>query len=215
MKKLLTAAAVAGAMAFAPAQAGLVSFAGFAASNGEEGFASGTSLTIDGVSMTFTSTHNPYFDGVSGGKPAGLGVCRDLTMAAQPQCVIGSDDSIDEDVAGDPESITITFDDGALPVQGISFRDGAHNLINDSTDFLVYSIVTDSGVLADTDTFANVFALINAGINGVESLTFAFASKGGDQFYIEFIETPIPAALPLLLSGIAGLGFASRRKKTA
>ncbi|NNE40633.1 MAG: hypothetical protein HKN14_06910 [Marinicaulis sp.] len=214
MKKILTAAVVASAMALAPAHAGLVSFAGFAASNGEEGFVSGTSLTIDGVSMTFTSTHNPYFDGVSGGKPAGLGVCRELTMAAQPQCAIGSDDSIDEDVAGDPEVIAISFDDGALPLQGISFRDGAHNLINDSTALLNWAIVTESGLLIGTDSFAFVHDMISAGINGVVAFGFGFADDGGDQFYIESIETPIPAALPLLLSGIAGLGFASRKQKS-
>ncbi|NNL87512.1 MAG: VPLPA-CTERM sorting domain-containing protein, partial [Marinicaulis sp.] len=79
---------------------------------------------------------------------------------------------------------------------------------------LNWAIVTESGLLIGTDSFAFVHDMISAGINGVVAFGFGFADDGGDQFYIESIETPIPAALPLLLSGIAGLGFASRKQKS-
>jgi len=65
------------------------------------------------------------------------------------------------------------------------------------------------GVLAAEDLVAG----------GWYGTTFLFrAVTEGAGFVIaqfEVSEVPVPAALPLLLSGLAGLGFASRRRKTA
>lgn len=40
-------------------------------------------------------------------------------------------------------------------------------------------------------------------------------ASGRPDFNVQLAAVPVPAALPLLLSGLAGLGFATRRRKTA
>ena len=65
------------------------------------------------------------------------------------------------------------------------------------------------GVIAAVDNNAHLG-------NGMEFLLIAVTDAAGftiAQFTVS--EVPVPAALPLLLSGLAGLGFASRRRKTA
>lgn len=73
-----------------------------------------------------------------------------------------------------------------------------------------------------------ILSLANTGIEAVDLLaqsfvgtTFEFVAiskvnpSGFTIAQFDVSEVPIPGALPLLLSGIAGLGFAARRKKTA
>ncbi|NNE41750.1 MAG: VPLPA-CTERM sorting domain-containing protein [Marinicaulis sp.] len=63
-------------------------------------------------------------------------------------------------------------------------------------------------------TFAEAVGLV---MMGVALLRFAFNEPGiGVQFYVNSFEAdvaPLPAAVPLLLAALAGLGFASRKKK--
>jgi len=220
MKRLLTfAAAIAAAgMMSAPANAGVVDFAAYAVGN-EHGVASGTSVTIDGVSMTFyagepyvNSDYYAYFDDYSSGRPAGLGTCRAIDI--NDQCVDAGDDSIDGDL-GINEYVAIVFDDGPMDVTDLSFRDGEHFSLNDDdvgqlTWYIIDSLTTvlDSGVA----TFADVIAMAMSGyFDNIEGIAFSFVDT---EFYVSAMNVvPIPGALPLLLSGLAGLGFASRRKK--
>lgn len=222
MKKLIASAAVALGASFmaAPAVAGtiVVDFAGYAAGN-EHGVTSGTSVEINGVSMTFSAgdfyddgIYNPYFDDVSGGLPAGLGVCRVLTAA--DQCRDAGDDSTDGD-GGISEYIAIVFDDGPFSVWELGFRDGQHNdITTNDVGVVEWAILDGLGgvVTSGFATFADVVAMAAAGdFANIAGIGFAYVDT---EFYIEYIsDVPIPAALPLLLSGLAGLGFASRRKK--
>ncbi|GEM_PF-1165423 len=48
----------------------------------------------------------------------------------------------------------------------------------------------------------------------IDQIIVTFSASGALDD-LEFAEVPLPGALPLLLSGIAGLGFASRRRKKA
>ncbi len=214
MKNLFTFVAVSAAactLSMAAHASTIVDFAAYAAGN-EGGVASGTSLNINGVNLTFESNFNPYFDDVSGGKPAGLGVCRELN--AKSQCVDAGDDSADGDF-GVNEYIAVIFDDGPFNVFQLSFRDGRHNLLNFNDIGLVkWGIFDAIGDLLNTGvtTFADILSMAAAGdFAHVDGIGFQFVDT---EFYVENIsDVPVPAALPLLFSGLAGLAFATRRKK--
>ncbi|PQA85649.1 hypothetical protein CW354_22225 [Marinicaulis flavus] len=62
----------------------------------------------------------------------------------------------------------------------------------------------------ETDSFASVQI---ASLETLKDLSASFLTI--NYTVPEVSEVPVPAALPLLLSGIAGLGFASRRRKSA
>jgi len=221
MIKHLTAALAAAALMTGAASAKPISFADFAAGN-EGGIANLSSIDFgDGFVIEFQSGATnqfdffPYFDDVAGGKPGGLGVCRELTGAAGngapgAECLDSSDDNVDGD-GGIQEFIELMFTDKSYDLIGISFRDGDHNLINDSLGLIDW-FVDGSGI--QQTSIADFVALVVAGaFSDVSSIGWRFVNQ---DFYIESIsDVPIPAALPLLLSGIAGLGFASRRKKKA
>ncbi|GJL90844.1 VPLPA-CTERM sorting domain-containing protein [Hyphococcus sp.] len=217
----------------APASAKLISFADFDAGN-EGGIANGSSIDFgDGVVIGFESNsglnassggwsrsiqYNPYFDDVSGGKPGGLGVCRALDGAAGngapgAECADASDDSIDGEM-GSNEGIILTFFGQNFDLLSLSFRDGDHNSLNASNGlvyFFQYSPARGD-VVFGTTTFAD---LVMRAIAGEFTDTNTFGLRYvNTEFYLEAIsDVPLPAALPVLLAGLGGLGFASRKRK--
>ena len=221
MKKLILAAAFAAGLAIAPANATVIDFANEADTNGERGLANPGNITINGVALEISGGSfdgpfffNPYLDASSNGLPGGLGVCRALVAGPGSECADSGDDSIDGE-GGIAELVSISFVDGPTNITGLSFRDGDHNLINDSDGLVQYQIFGPNVDSIATDTFANLVALAASGLEGVSSIAFGFVDT---DFYVESItvsDVPIPGALPLLISGLAGLGFVSKKKRKA
>jgi len=218
MNKIFTfaATALAAASVSFSAHATVIDFGAFAIGNER---AANATETVNGVNLGFSSNFIAYFDDLSSGLPAGLGVCRDVTMLSQ--CTDPSDDSIDGELGVD-EYVAVAFLDAAFDptttnLVGLSFRDGAHNQINDSNGQLTWAVFGAGGALiaGATSSFADLVALAAIGWQGVSSIRLTYFDT---DFYLEAVtvsDVPIPAALPLLLSGLAGLGFAARKKKRA
>ena len=79
----------------------------------------------------------------------------------------------------------------------------------DINDMLITSILAPSGI-GDNE----FLSFIDLNIAGVIRAVFNFGGSGAiDNIAFETSEVPLPAALPLMLMGLGGLGFASRRRK--
>lgn len=85
-------------------------------------------------------------------------------------------------------------------------------------DNLSKSVSFVTGLAADN--YDNVLhALLSANPDGSITVSFEDLPQGGDFDYNDLVfsvyETPIPAAGALLLTGLAGFGFAGRKRKAA
>ncbi len=100
----------------------------------------------------------------------------------------------------------ITFDFGQL----VAVRNV--RLLDDAT----VRITGDNGV-SITRTVLNDGAFRNLGFRdrfyGVRSLTFEFVEGSGALDRLRVEPVPLPASMPLMVGGLAGLGFLGRRKR--
>ncbi len=103
-------------------------------------------------------------------------------------------------------NILLTFS-SPQSLSGLSFTDHEHFDLN-GNDANTFLISLNGGAFAPM-TFADAVA---ATFTGVSSIAFGFDPANGVQYYVNSLETPLPATAPLLLAGLAGLGFAARRK---
>lgn len=206
-----SAVAMAAVMALAgSAGAAVLNFVAEAAGN-ERAIADGDFIVMDGLKVTFSAgpggagADYAYLDDLSGGKPAGLGVCTNLTGT---QCNPSSDDNIsaESSVAGQSEWVTLSFDSVLTSFSVTSFYDADHNSLATSTDTLLIN--------GDEYTFAN--ALITD-FGGSDMIEFAYGGDSANQFYVggAIATIPLPAAGFLLLGGLGGLVVARRRRKAA
>ena len=107
--------------------------------------------------------------------------------------------------------ISFTFSQ-AVSFLGFDFLDDEFVTVSDNNG---NSAVVGTGTGPAFDNYVTASGLL--GFSDVTELTFDFGGNSGaiDNLEFEIAAVPVPASLPLMLAGLAGFGFASRRRKNA
>lgn len=131
-------------------------------------------------------------------------------------------DSSDPDDNASGGIFTFDFDQAVtfLGFDGVDFTDSGANLIvrlfdTSATEVFTYDFGAESMAEVGDNEFYSFFGnVFGAGIAGIATATIELTGSGAiDNLTFDVADVPIPGAIPLLISGIAGLGFAARRKK--
>ena len=199
--KSFIAALTAISLSFSAAQAAFFDFVAEAAAN-PGGVSQGYMMSSGNIDLSITASPvNPYLDPVFSGRPGGLGACTVIAWATNfcDPNIAGNTDNV-----GIGESVTLTFGQ-KVDISNLSFNSGNHKSLDNSPQTLLVNGVQWS--------FQN---LLTAVLTGITVLTLAYGGTGATEFYVSGLTAvPLPAAAPLLLSGLAGLQFAARRKRNA
>ena len=176
---------------------------------GPPGYATQGGITIQATASGFEGSL-AYLDAVafSDDRPAGLGACHGFTGGEPPQCDPSSEDNV---TSG--ETLTLSFfSDTALAnpltvvLDPTFFRDADH-----FGTFVVGNMITITDA-SGTTTYQ--LPLLGEFTTPLTGNTFDFTYYN-TEFYIGSVTVsavPLPAALPLFLSALAGLAFVGRRR---
>jgi hypothetical protein len=210
MKKfaLTIAAGLFATFAAGSASAALINFAAEGSNGGERAIADGAVLNtakLGGLNLRFDAgvlgngDDVPYFNGKANNQSAGLGVCTSPNRSNT--CSPGVDYSIAPN-----EWVRVAFLDGPFKIRSMSFGIEPGN--GDTSGLVAITTSLKSMISTLTLTFAEA-SVFNFGF--VDWVQFDFANT---EFVVASIsDIPVPGALPLLLSGLAGLGFAASRRR--
>lgn len=215
MKKDLALAAALLLAGFGSANATTINFVAEANSGGERGVADGAVLNtaaLGGLNLRFSGGRSgpdfdfAYFNQADGTRLGGLGTCT--TLDRMMQCATYTDDTV-----AHAENVRVDFVDGPFEIKRLSFN-GRFETLNGSP--LLLKITTSlAGIVSELVLSFSDANSRNFGF--VDWIQFEFVRGQGDdaKFFVTRIsDVPIPGALPLLLSGLAGLGFAARRRRS-
>lgn len=198
-----------------------VNFAREANLGGERGVADGTVLntpSLGGLTLRFSAGRGregfefAYFNAFEApapgfkGRPAGLGVCTTLT--ATGLCAAAADDTVDHG-----EFVRVDFVDTPFEVARMSFN--GRFASNDASPLLL-KVTTSLGGAVSTAVLSFAEATTrNFGFVDWIQWDFIRDQGVGAKFFVASISSvvPTPGAMALLLSGLAGLGFAASRRR--
>lgn len=201
-------------LAATSAQAFSVDYVALAAGN-EAGYQfhsytnAGVTVTASGTSVgdnygDNTPDYYAYLDDLSGGQPAGLGVCKSLSNSAQ--CTPSSDDNVTYN-----EALTLNFSQD-VTLSNIVFRNGNHGTTFTAGDGLL-DISVDNGAFQSYSLTHN-FTLLNNIVGSQFTFIGSTSSGDDDQFYISSLSgdtvsgsVPVPAPLALFGLGLIGVGY--------
>lgn len=212
MKKfaLAIAAGLAAAFAAGTASAALIDFAAEGSNGGERAIADGAVLNtakLGNLNLQFTAgiggngVDVPYFNGMANNQSPGLGVCTNPNLSST--CSPGYDYPISPS-----EWVRVAFLDGPFKIRSMSF--GIEPSGGDLSGLVTITTSLNAVISALTMTFAEASVFNFGFVNWVQ---FDYANT---EFVVASIsDIPVPGALPLLLSGLAGLGFAASRRRKA
>jgi hypothetical protein len=198
LMKFLLAGLAALAASLSVSEAAVFDFVAQAANGGSRGVPQGTTFVSGGFTVSVTSNvGNPYLDNLYQGRPGGLGACILGGGANGQRCKAGTADNI-----GKGDIVTLDFG-RPVDLKNFSFTDAKHFSLNASNSTLLVNGVEW--------TFA---ALVASTLTGVKTLALAYGGSNAAEFYLNNVSAvPIPGAAPLLLSGLAGIAFAARRRR--
>jgi len=227
MQKLLSAAVASVAlMGAAHAAPVTIDFEGPAAGTVVSNQFAGVTVSGTAFGPMIFDTNNPTGGDSDLGSPlTNAGPDQGSTAAGNVLIISEDGNSNNPDDNGNGGTLTFDFDSVVtfLGFDGVDFTDGNANLIvrlfdTSATEIFSYDFAADGpGIdVGDNEFFSFFSNVFGAGIAGVASATIQLTGSGAvDNLSFDVADVPIPGALPLLLSGIAGLGFSMRRKKRA
>jgi hypothetical protein len=232
--KYILAAAAAGALALTGAANAAVIVIDF------DGLAAGTLVTTQYAGVTISSDNPPISQAITFNSDSPSGDDPDL---GQPLTKVGGDafgagplhnvlihskDGNLADPNDDPTGGVFKFDfDDAIIFLGfdaIDITDQGANLLvrlfaeDDLTEIFSFNFASAIGAVVGDNEYWSLFASVfgASGVSGVGRAEIEITGSGAiDNLAYDPAPIPGPGALPLLLTGLAGLGFAARRRRQA
>ncbi|MEL7491635.1 MAG: hypothetical protein AAGJ73_13025 [Pseudomonadota bacterium] len=215
-----------GAAQDAPTNGGNIAFncgtAGqdFCTANNGEGF----DYSKSGISFNATAYAGGSISGESFNRGMASLLIQDLVGGNQGLGVISSTEgnlignTLDQINFDTGESIVFSFDE-VVTITDILLNDGLSQDCpggGGEGPCGDVGVIVDGGVIQSFSDFLAMGVLASGGAAAVfvgQTFEFIGLTSGAGYSIEEFRVVPIPGAIPLLLSGLAGLGFAARRKR--